>query len=335
MSATPRLSVLIPVRDAARTLPACLRSLQRQSESDWECVVVDDGSRDESRALARHFARDDARFRIVAAGREGLVPALRRGLAECRGRAVARMDADDLMHRDRLRLQADALDADPKLAGVGSHVRIFPRSVLRDGMRAYEAWLASIDSPARVREEAFVECPIAHPTLTIRSDVIRELSYRDCGWPEDYDLVLRLLESGRELGVVPRRLLCWRHTAGRHSQTSPVYTSDRFSACKAEFLARTFLARDDRYLLWGYGGTGRALHRALREHGKQPSAILELHPGRIGNAIHGAPVIHPQELGGPDLRLVVSVAGERARALIRAELARRGWRETVDYVCAA
>jgi hypothetical protein len=245
------------------------------------------------------------------------------------------MDADDLMHRERLALQAAALDADPTLDAVGCHVRLFPRRALGDGMRAYQTWLDGIDSPESVHREAFVECPIPHPTLMIRREVLCAHGYRDPGWPEDYDLVLRLLDAGHRLGVVPRRLLSWRHAPGRLSQRSPVYAADRFVACKAAFLAASFLKDRDDYILWGYGGTGRALQRGLRERGKRPSAIVELHPGRIGNAIHGAPVIHPDALGGPDRHLVVSVAGAEARGLIRGELARRGWREGRDFVCAA
>jgi hypothetical protein len=75
-------------------------------------------------------------------------------------------------------------------------VRCFPRAALGAGMRAYEAWLASVDSPERVRREAFVECPVAHPTLAIRAELLRAFGYRDRGWPEDYDLLLRLLEAG-------------------------------------------------------------------------------------------------------------------------------------------
>jgi len=333
---TPRVSVLLPVRDAAATLAAGLRSVARQTLRELECVVVDDGSRDESLAIARRHARCDPRFRVIATPPRGLVPALEHGLAECRAPFVARLDADDCMHRDRLALQLRALDDAPGLAGVGCHVRMFPRSALGAGMRAYERWLASIRSPDDVRREAFIECPLAHPTLVLRSEVLRAHRYRDAGWPEDYDLVLRLLGAGYALGVVPRRLLAWRHGSDRLSQRSAVYSADRFTACKAHFLAAGFLARDRRYLLWGYGATGRALAKALRAHGRHPEAIIELHPGRIGQRIQGAPVIPPEELGSPGtLPLVVSVAGADARAQIRAELTRRGWRDSSDYVCAA
>ena len=87
----PAISVLLPVRDAAATLPACLRSIARQSEPDFECVIVDDGSQDGSLALARRVARADARFRVLARPPEGLVESLNAGLAACRGRYLARV----------------------------------------------------------------------------------------------------------------------------------------------------------------------------------------------------------------------------------------------------
>jgi glycosyltransferase involved in cell wall biosynthesis len=330
------VSILLPIRDAGGTLPACLASIRRQSFDGWECVVVDDGSRDGGIGYARTLAAEDGRFRIVASDGTGLVAALDTGLGHCRGVFVARMDGDDVMRRTRLAEQVAALEAAPALAAVGSHVRLFPRDGLAPGRRAYERWLSSIDSPERVRADAFVECPIAHPTLMIRTAVLRAFGYRDCGWPEDYDLVLRLLAGGHEIGVVPRRLLLWRDHARRLSRVSPTYALDRFTACKAAFLAESFLAGRERYVLCGYGSTGRALFRALLARGKRPSHVVELHPGRLGNVIHGAPVIPPQALR--DLagrRILVSVAHARPRADARTALTAMGFRELRDFVCAA
>jgi len=89
-------------------------------------------------------------------------------------------------------------------------------------------------------------------------------------------------------------------------------------------------------VLWGHGGTGRAIRRALAAHGKRPSHVVEVHPGRVGNRIDDAPVVGPDALATlPRTPLVASVAGPAARAEIRAFLARLGYRETHDYVCAA
>jgi len=172
--------------------------------------------------------------------------------------------------------------------------------------------------------------------LMIRSEVLRSLGYRDCGWPEDYDLVLRALRGGYRLGIVAQRLLCWRSQPTRLSRNSPTYSIERFVECKAAHMADTFLQHESEYALWGYGATGRALQRALRRHHKLPAVILELHPGRIGNVIADAPVVHPDEwLARPTHRLVVSVAGETARRQIRDRLALAELRERVDFVCAA
>jgi glycosyltransferase involved in cell wall biosynthesis len=332
----PRISILLPAHDAAETLPACLESIRRQEETRWECIVVDDGSTDGSPDHVDRMARRDGRFRLRRRPHAGLVAALEAGLDLCEAPYVARMDADDLMHGRRLRDQLELLEARPGWDALGCHVRLFPRSGLGPGSRAYERWLNGIDSPEAVRREAFVECPVAHPTLMIRRDVLSSLRYRDRGWPEDYDLVLRLLAAGRTIGILPRRRLAWRERPGRLSRHSAAYAPESFTRCKAAFLADGFLAGDEEYLLWGYGGTGRRLRRALLAHGKRPSRIIELHPGRLGNYIHGAPVVPPSELPHrPGPPLVVSVAGQEARRQIRERLTALGYRETTDYVCAA
>jgi len=332
----PLVSILLPVRDAASTLPACLDSIRRQSEPRFECVIVDDGSRDATRACADRAAARDPRFRVIATGARGLVDALSTGLAACHGELVARMDGDDLMHRARLAAQSAALCADPTLCGVGCHVRVFPRAGMRPGLRDYERWLRGVDSADAVRRERFVECPLPHPTWMLRREVLCEFGYRECGWPEDYDLLLRLFAAGLRVGVVPRRLLSWRDAPARLWRTHPAYARERFLACKASFLATGPLRHGDAYVLWGYGETGKALRRALLAHGKRPAAIVELHPGRIGERIHGAIVVRPESLPSlPPLPVLVSVSGAFARAEIRGQLARLGRCEGVDYIVAA
>jgi hypothetical protein len=170
----------------------------------------------------------------------------------------------------------------------------------------------------------------------IHRHVLASFPYRNCGWAEDYDLILRLLAHGYALGVVPQRLLSWRDAPTRLSRLSPTYALERFTACKAAFLAQTFLAATRSYILWGYGATGKALCRALLTYGKQPAHIVELHPGRLGKTIHRAPVIPPETLPQvPTRPVVVSVAGEKARGEIRSAMTQMGFVELRDFVCAA
>jgi glycosyltransferase involved in cell wall biosynthesis len=333
---TPRISILLPVRDARQTLGACLRSVLRQREKDWECVVVDDGSSDGSAGLAREFARRDPRVRVLGRPGLGLVPALNHGLAHCRAPLVARLDADDWMHRRRLAEQIELLDEHPSWCGVGCHVRGFPRARMGPGDRAYERWVSRCRSPVDIERELFVECPIVHPTWLFRRETLLANPYADRGWPEDYDLLLRVVLAGGRVGVLPRRRLAWRHGADRLSRRSESYSPASFTRCKAHYLARSFLGGVRQYILWGHGASGRRLLRALRAHGKTVSHIVEIHPGRIGNRIHDAPVVDPDEVGRlPRHPLLVSVAGAEARALIRAHLHGLGRVETVDFVCVA
>ncbi|MEM9173998.1 MAG: glycosyltransferase family A protein [Myxococcota bacterium] len=330
------MTVLMPVWNAERTLETALRSVQRQTETDFECVVVDDGSIDRSASIAADFARADRRFRVLDRPHKGIVASLEAGLDAARSPLVARLDADDWMRRDRLAKQASLLAADPTLQAVGGGVRIFPRKGLRDGRRAYERWLNALDSPARIWRERFIECPVAHPALMIRHERLTALRYRDRGWPEDYDLLLRLLRDGPVVGAVPERILGWRDLPTRLSRTDPRCSQGRFTACRAWHLSRDFLADAPAYLLWGHGATGKALRRELEALGHLPNAIVEVHPGRLGNEIAGAPVVPIDVLERrPPYPLVVSVAGSTPRGEIRARLATYGFREGIDYVCAA
>ena len=149
------VSILLPAYDAEATLEDCLRSVERQTRRQWECVIVDDGSADGTAAIADEHARRDGRFRVLSRPHQGLVAALSAGLAVCRGELVARMDADDVMHRRRLELQVAALNRHPEWVAVGSHVRLFPRRLLGRGYREYEAWLNAVDG-----------LPIAHDRLS-------------------------------------------------------------------------------------------------------------------------------------------------------------------------
>jgi hypothetical protein len=130
--------------------------------------------------------------------------------------------------------------------------------------------------------------------------------------------------------------MSWRNGAASLSRTDSRYGLDRFTACRAHYLAAGFLASDTSYVLWGYGSTGRALCRALSALDRHPSHIVEVKQERIGQRIHGAAVVPHERV--PELRgrkFVVSVARAEPRALIRAVMQRFGLVERIDFVCAA
>lgn len=334
---TPRLSVLIPVHDAVGTLAAALRTVRWQTFRDWEAVVVDDGSTDGSLELARSLAAEDPRFRVLSRPHQGLVPALRAGLAECRAALVARMDADDLSRPDRFARQVAWLEACPEVAAVGSLVRVFPMATRTPGMGRYEEWLNALVSSQDIARDLFVESPLVHPSVTFRRAAVEAAGgYRDSGGPEDYDLWLRMWERGAQFAKVPEVLFFWRDHPGRVTRTDPRCHRDRFRDLKIETLFRGVLVPGLPILVWGAGPNGKALCRDLAARGRPAGAFVDSHPGRRGQRIGGLPVLGPDDLPPVGEATLLSTVGRPlARAEIRRHLQGLGWVEGRDFFCLA
>lgn len=247
------------------------------------------------------------------------------------------MDADDVSEPGRFAAQRALLEADPGLAACGTRVRYFPRRALRAGALRYEAWLNTAATPAEVARELFVECPLAHPTFFLRASAVAEVGgYRAPGWPEDYDLILRLWDAGHRLANVPEVLMHWREGEGRLSRTHPWYAPEAFVACKAHFLTRT-LARGRRgAVLWGAGPVGKAFSRALREAGTPVVAFAEVDPRKIGQVVHGAPVLDTAGALALEGVLHLAAVGQPGgRRTLRGVLSGAGLEEGVDFVAVA
>jgi glycosyltransferase involved in cell wall biosynthesis len=332
----PRVSVLVAAYNAAASIEAALLSVQQQSFENWECVVVDDGSTDSTAEIVEAFTAKDARFRLLDIPHSGVVTARNHGAGRSRGEFVAILDADDRMMPERLARQVEALDGAPKLIAVGTHVRYEPRSAVSKGRLAYEAWLNSQQNAEDIRRDRYIEMPVGHPTLMFRVGVLQCLLYRKNPWPEDWDLFQRILDDGANIGVVPEVLHEWTLSEDSLSKRSFDYSLDSFSRCRAHYLANGFLKGHDDYALIGYGNTGKSLRTNLRWFSKSCQNIFELHPGRIGQVIEGAPVFHHDALQTKRIRrILVSVAGVEARTYIRNMLTELGYREGHDFICTA
>src|SRR5690349_13928126 len=122
MSPSPRISVLLPVRNAAPWLAASLRSLMRQTETEFEVVAIDDGSTDASGEILEQAARRNRRMTVRHTRPEGLPAALNRALSLARGSWIARHDADDLSHRRRFQRQLGWLDSHPEIDVIGTQL---------------------------------------------------------------------------------------------------------------------------------------------------------------------------------------------------------------------
>jgi hypothetical protein len=199
------------VRDGEAFVTAALSSILGQTVTDLECIVIDDGSRDDTPALLQRAARTDDRLRLVRQeGAGGLVAALNLGCSLARAPLIARMDADDVALPDRLARQLERLAQEPALVVLGGAARF---------VDAQDRLLPSDPTPVGPRTLAQAlargDCPLIHPTVVMRRAAFEAVGgYRACiAHAEDYDLWLRLSERG-ELDNLPDPVLRYR----RHPQ---------------------------------------------------------------------------------------------------------------------
>ncbi len=339
----PRVAILLPCHDAAATLPEAIDSLRAQTFGDFEVVAVDDRSADATGELLAEWAASDPRVTVLTRHQtemihSGIVPALDVAAEAASAPLLARMDADDVAHPGRLEKQLAFLDEHPGLAGCGTHIELFSAAEIRSGYRRYEDWINAIETPEDVASNGLIECPIAHPTLFIRTSVLRAVGgYRDMGWAEDHDLVLRVLAAGARLANVPgEALLRWRIREDRLSLTAPEYTPEAFRRCRVHFLREVFLPAGRELVVWGAGSVGKPLARELVRQGTKVAAFVDLDPRKIGEVIHGAPVWSPDDFErrlAPDGRpyVLAAVGSPGAREDIFRALRAYGLQEFRDF----
>lgn len=326
------------MRNAAATLARAVASVQGQTLRDWELVAVDDGSADSSGEWLRRAAAADARIRVIAQAALGLVPALNAGLAAARGRLVARLDADDACHPERLAAQVEALERDPGLGLAGCLVGFGGDRAVSAGYALHVDWLNSLITPEQIALNRFVESPLAHPSVLFRRELVeRHGGYRDGDFPEDYDLWLRWLEAGVSMAKVPRELLAWHDTPGRLSRTDPRYDPEAFFRLKAGYVASALKkAGRNEVWIWGAGRPTRKRAAHLTAHGLGIAGYIDIDARKTGKQVGGVPVIGPDELPAAGAGFVLGYVAKRgAREDIRSRLARRGWSEGRDFLMCA
>jgi glycosyltransferase involved in cell wall biosynthesis len=333
----PEISVLLPVRDGEATLVPCLRSLFAQKDTSFEVVAVDDHSRDRSSDILRSYAATEGRLRIAHPSSPGLVPALNSGLAVARGDLVARMDADDLCRPERLMVQAARMRGKGSTDVLGCRVRLLSSPGHQNaGMRRYVAWQNGLLDHEAIVRDLFVESPLAHPTVMMRTRTLRDLGgYRDFHGPEDYDLWLRAFGRGLRFGKVPEVLVSWRDSPGRLSRSDPRYGEGPFLLVKLEALEAGPLRGRRGVVVWGAGRIGKGWGRALRSRGHPLLAFVDINPRRIGRTIQGARVLAPEEARVPGALHLAAVGQPGARERIRKVAGDLGLRDGEDLLAVA
>lgn len=314
-----------------------MESILRQTFTDFEVIVVNDGSTDSTPELLDSLAERDSRVRVVHSPQRGIIHALNMGIAVCEGELVARMDADDISHPRRLELQVAMMDSRPDISVCSSLVRMFPRGEVMGGLVRYERWLNSLVTREEIARDMFVESPVAHPSVMMRRAELVEIGgYQDRGWAEDYDLWLRYHAAGRRFAKVESVLCFWRQSAGRLTFTDSRYSVENFLRAKAHYLGAMLRGTDRPIVLWGAGKTGRRLSKHLVRQGLDLEAIIDIDPSKIGHSLRGRPIVSVDYLDDRrEVFVIAAVSSHGVRELIREHLSAMGFAEVHDFIYAA
>ena len=187
-------TVLLPVYNGGMTLHEAIESILEQSHRDFEFLIIDDASSDESREILRDYASQDPRIRLVLHDRNvGLSSTLNEGLEKARTDLVVRIDQDDIALPERLELQVRFMKSRPDVGAAGSHVYHMGKSPQHDRL---------VELPAE-HEEIMQILPrqncMYHPAMILRRGAALDIGgYRkEFKNAEDYDLWLRLSRHSR------------------------------------------------------------------------------------------------------------------------------------------
>jgi GT2 family glycosyltransferase len=210
----PAISVAMSVYNCERFLAPAIESILSQSFTDFEFLILNDGSRDRSAEIINGYAAQDQRIRPIHRENKGLIVSLNQLLAEARAPLIARMDGDDISKPERFAQQIAFMTAHPDHGVLGT----WTEDMDEDGEPYH---MTGSDHPVTNEEFQSVvgeRSPLCHPSVMMRRDLALEVggyhaAFRHC---EDYDLWLRLA-SRTKICSIPERLLRYRHSDGQVS----------------------------------------------------------------------------------------------------------------------
>lgn len=232
----PAISIILPAYNAEKYIGQTISSLLNQTFTDFELLVIDDGSTDNTVSIIKNFT--DSRIVLIQNEQNlGLVKTLNKAALLSKGKYIARMDADDIALPQRLQLQTEFLETHTTVAATAGWVNFIDDNNNPAGIWDLDR---QTNTAAQIKKALVKENCIAHPTVTIRTEVLQQYLYNEKQQHiEDYDLWLRLAANGLLIEKVQQPILQYRVHAASVTGTKLKKTNFFFKHfnCKRRFIA--------------------------------------------------------------------------------------------------
>lgn len=228
----PEISVILPVYNAEAYLRQAIDSVLAQTFTDFELLIVDDGSTDRSAEIIRSY--DDPRIRCLSnEGNKGLIYSLNRAIDEAKGRYLARMDADDICLPQRLEKQVRYLQKN-NIAILATRANLI--NAAGNPLPAWSADEANVTFK-NIRKFLLNNNCIPHPTVMGKTELFKHYKYHyNQKYSEDYDLWLRILADGLTIEKLDEPLLLHRILPSSATRFKKVNIFLRLAKVKFRFL---------------------------------------------------------------------------------------------------
>ena len=309
------VSILMPVYNAEKYLFECLTSILKQSLTNWELIAINDYSTDKSQEILTSFQAQDQRIKVFQNnGKKGIIPSLQFGYRHAEGHFISRMDADDLMHPQKLRLMRKALIENPSKQIAVPLVEYFSDQVLGEGYQKYAKWLNALTTSETNFRDMYKECIIPSPAWMLnRFNFEKAGGFNNNLYPEDYDLCFRWYKYNYKIVGIKKVLHYWRDYSNRSSRVDPNYADQNFNALKLHYFQILDLDQKRTLVLWGAGKKAKKLALLLIEK-KISFEWLTNNTNKIGHNIYNVILKHSsrlEELNKPQIIMAVSAPKDK------------------------
>ncbi|MEW6584973.1 MAG: glycosyltransferase [Nitrospirota bacterium] len=202
----PEVSVIFPAYNAEKYLLEAVTSILSQTFHDFELIIVDDGSTDNTKNIIEKFAGEDSRIKPLFNERNlGVVESLNRAIDASKGKYIARMDHDDIALPDRLEIQVRFLEEHSDISLVACNVILIDEKGHTIGIRRLA------EKPEEIAERLVLGNQLVHPTVMLRREVFETVGkYKNILHAEDYLLWIEMVKSGLKLYNLQTPLLKYR-----------------------------------------------------------------------------------------------------------------------------
>ncbi len=332
MNHQPAISILMPVKNTAQFLEACLDSIVNQTEKDWELIAIDDHSTDDSLSVLMSYAINDERIKVFKNNGKGIIEALRLAYSHSSGALITRMDSDDIMSLNKLEVLKSNLLAKGKGHIALGKVKYFAEGILGEGFKKYEVWLNSLIEMGTNFEGIYKECVIPSPCwMVFREDLDKCGAFAPNYYPEDYDLAFRFYQEDLKPIACSETLHYWRDYAIRTSRTDIHYADHTFLDIKTSYFMKLDYNSNKNLVVWGAGDKGKTLAKKLVSLKIEFYWICD-NPKKIGKHIYDQKMLPFTSLETiENSQSIVTVANTKSQETIKSYFEERNYKANKDF----